>query len=132
MQLSIEFGQQMLVCSIDVYRNIPEIITKIKGDDLTLQQQQDHLETAGIEFSSRGIANAKFSKVVSNNLCLKQLKDTMYNNIDFLTKMKYAPSTSVACERSFSQHKTCLRPNRMSFTADHVKYHCIINYNCFL
>ncbi|KAF0774038.1 DUF659 domain-containing protein, partial [Aphis craccivora] len=42
---------------------------------------------------------------------------------------KFAPITSVDCERSFLIYKHLLTDRQHSFTEEKLKYHLIINFN---
>lgn len=86
---------------MDKFRNIPEIITKLEDPSLSMAEQLAHLQTAGIEYSSNAITDAKSKKISLKNKGLQTMISQL-NNISFDIKMKFAPLTSVPCEQSFS------------------------------
>lgn len=81
----------------------------------------------------------KFENVLSKNKGLDQLRDisailegkTSGSITSFLPQelaaFKYAPITSVDVERSFSRYKNILRPDRRSFSFEHLKMYAVSN-----
>lgn len=119
-----QFKQQLLY--LETFRNLPEILNKLEDPKLTFKEQLDHLDTAEIEISSSDVATVKYKKLIEKNTGLQEIRD-MQNDLVNIVKYKYISLTSVDVERSFSQYKSFLRPNRLSFTEDNIKLQSIIS-----
>lgn len=120
------------IYNIEKYRCLPVIITMLESADLKLKEQIAHLDNVLNELESCPLAISKLKKVLLKNSGINELIERRDNNPIFKFKTKYAPLTSVAVERSFSQYKNFLRPNRLSFTEENIKFHSIVNFNKFI
>lgn len=120
---------QML--SIETFRNIPDIIASLENPKLTVTEQLAKLDAAESEISSSLTARNKYIKLVNKNIGLRVMRE-MQSDLVKVLQYKFVPLTSVDVERSFSQYKAFLRPNRHSFIEENIKFHTIISYNNFM
>lgn len=79
---------------------------------------------------NQGLKNLKIIRDILQGLDSTELLDVELTPLD-VVNMKYAIITSVDVERSFSQYKNILRPNRRHFTflnlREYIVSHCFNN-----
>jgi len=127
------------------YGFLPDSIKKLETSGVLLNEQLSIFSEA--EFKCFQVKNArgqkiyeKFKNVIKKNKGLAILtnidralngaleKPEKYTLSEILS-FKYAPTTSVEVERSFSMYKNFLSPNRQRFLFENIKEHMVIYCN---
>lgn len=104
-------------------------ITELQDPNLTSERQIEII--VHVDSQLQGNLKEKLRQLLQKNPdfkdfnCLSQSQTT-------LTNQRYAPLTSVAVERSFSQHKAILRPNRESLLFENLSKYAVVHCNSFL
>lgn len=119
--------QQLL--DISMYEFLAIGITKIQDPNLTSETQVTLVEDIRIKLTGEYLE--KLDESLRKNKDYKGF-NSLSQSQTVLNNQRYAPLTSVDVERSFSKSKSILKPNRESFTFEHLSKYTIVNYNSFL
>lgn len=119
-------------------RNMPlsESLCIVEESQKKLEKCQGHIgnvvreKCKNVIEKNQGLKNLKIIRDILQGLNPTELLDVELTPLD-IVNMKYASITSVDVERSFSQYKNILRPNRRHFTflnlREYVVSHCFKN-----
>lgn len=125
-------GLKQELLEVSKYKYVTEAIVKLQKENLTSNQQI----TIVVEVKNK-LKNDdnRYHKKLHESL--KKNPDIIgFNNInqtqDVLNKQVYAPLTSVDVERSFSDLKMILKPQRLSFAMQNLTLYTVIHFNAFL
>lgn len=125
-----ELKEQLL--EISKYKYLSEAIVFFQKENLSSRQQINKI----IEIKDKlKVDDVRYHKKLNESL--KKNPDIIdFNEItqpqELLNKQKYAPLTSVDVERSFSDFKMILKPQRLSFAMQNLALYTVIHYNAFL
>jgi hypothetical protein len=119
------------------YKDLPKIITKLESESLSLEGQMSLLYEAKSMLS--GKFEEKFDKLLKKNPDLLAFTSSSNFNSstkpiksDHQLKIKFAPLTTVAVERSFSAYKSILGDKQKGMTEETIEIRNIVQFNRFL
>ena len=118
-----EFVKQ--VKDIKRFESIPNLITAIEGQDLTVSEALSIFKSFKDKLDESSLA--KFNKMLKKNENFM-----FYASKSLRSQYKYAPLTSVAVESSFSKYKELISDRRTNLTPDNIKKLLFVNYNQFI
>jgi len=130
--LSINKDVKVELLAVHKFQFIIKYIKMLQENGLPKATQWDILQS--IRTSLDGFSKEKLENSLLKNPDIVEVADPQFygSDLEFSTRTQFAPLVSVDVERSFSEYKATLVPNRESFTFENIEMVMIVKSNSFL